>query len=196
MIETGVYEDFLNPLLADMIEWKAKEMPLYINEMTGTADNYTGYSDNKTKDTIQFTHLFVNRSKGCSDWINMIAPVIDQLVERFEIKGKMFRCKMNVTVPSTHHQNGEYVIPHYDLPLDKKGLVALYYINDSDGETVFFESPDKKDDDGNFIVVKEVVPKKNTMVVFDSSVLHCNRPPKNSTSRWVINFLFSTDEKL
>lgn len=196
MIETTLYEDFFNPALAEYLERSLKEVPLYYNEATSYLDNETSYVDSKTKETIQFTHQFVMDSKGKSDWINVVAPAIDEIVGRFNIRGKMYRCKMNVMVPSFHHKNGEYVMPHGDLDSNHNGIVALYYLNDSDGNTIFFEDKDTRDENGDFIIAKEITPKRNSLAIFDAHTLHCNRPPMTTNSRWVINFLFSTDETL
>lgn len=68
---------------------------------------------------------------------------------------------------------------HNDLPYHH--MVCLYYFNDSDGDTIFY------DDNG-----KEVfrnTPKKNTAVIFDGSIKHCSST--SSMRRTVINFNFT-----
>ena len=74
--------------------------------------------------------------------------------------------------------------PHTDSKVPH--WVCLYYVNDSDGDTVFF------DDDNNEI--KRVSPKKGRIAFFDGSILHCGTP-SDTRSRAVINFNF-TGEKL
>jgi hypothetical protein len=69
---------------------------------------------------------------------------------------------------------------HTDLPFEH--LVFIYYINDSDGDTVFFKD-DKKTE------IKRVTPKKGRGVIFDGVINHCStRPSKHS--RGIINFNF------
>ena len=48
-------------------------------------------------------------------------------------------------------------------------MVALYYVNDADGDTFFF--------DRNREVINRVTPKKGRMVVFDGLTLHASSMP-------------------
>lgn len=73
--------------------------------------------------------------------------------------------------------NKEYYDPHTDLPYPH--LVVLYYVNDSDGDTVFF--------DNNNNVVQRVTPKKGRVVLFDGNHKHGGGIPKNGP-RCAINF--------
>ena len=59
--------------------------------------------------------------------------------------------------------------------------VCLYYVNDSDGDTVFF------DDNNNEI--KRVSPKKGRIAFFDGSIRHTASSP--SSIRAIINVCFS-----
>jgi hypothetical protein len=64
--------------------------------------------------------------------------------------------------------------------------VCLYYINDSDGDTILFN--DKEEE------IERITPKKGRMVLFDGSIKHCSSRPSN-LSRSILNFDF-TAEKL
>ena len=68
---------------------------------------------------------------------------------------------------------------HIDLPYPH--WVCLYYVNDSDGDTILF------DDNNNEI--KRVIPKKGRIVFFDGSIKHCSSSP-SKIHRAVINFDF------
>ena len=58
-------------------------------------------------------------------------------------------------------------------------VVILYYVNDADGDTVFF--------DGNNNIVKSVTPKKGTAVLFNGHILHAGGIPKKH-SRCIVNY--------
>tara|TARA_R110000803_G_C11842417_1_gene304776 strand:- start:87 stop:617 length:531 start_codon:yes stop_codon:yes gene_type:complete len=73
--------------------------------------------------------------------------------------------------------------PHTDLSLPH--WVCLYYANDSDGDTIFYD--DKNNE------IKRISPKKGRMAFFDGSILHSGSTPQN-THRAVINFDFKGEQ--
>ena len=74
---------------------------------------------------------------------------------------------------------------HLDKP--SKGYMSLlYYVNDSDGDTIFF--------DKNIRMIKRVNPKKNRAILFDSNILHAGSNPIKSKKRIVINTIFKMEK--
>jgi len=70
------------------------------------------------------------------------------------------------------------IFPHKDS--NQPHFVLLYYITDSDGDTIFFED-DKKTE------IQRVSPKKGRAVFFDGSIFHSSSVP-SKTHRIVINY--------
>ena len=68
--------------------------------------------------------------------------------------------------------------PHIDTSY--KHIVMLYYVNDSDGDTYFYEKG---------IVKDKVSPKKNTAVVFDGNTYHASSNPSKDV-RITLNLNF------
>ena len=96
------------------------------------------------------------------------------------------RVKCNLNLNVTGYKKSSHQPIHQDQIL--KGYMSLiYYINDSDGDTIFFNKDLKE--------TKRVKPKKNTAVLFDSNILHCGCNPIKSMRRAVINFIFKGNEK-
>lgn len=73
--------------------------------------------------------------------------------------------------------------PHVDFPFSH--TVVLYYLNDADGDTVFF------DDEGN--ITERVSPKRGRVLVFDGTLYHGGGIPKQGP-RSVVNFDILTKE--
>ena len=71
-------------------------------------------------------------------------------------------------------------IIHTDI--DIPHMVCLYYVNDSDGDTVLYEDDEKTE-------IKRVSPKKGRIVFFDGSIKHCGSYP-TKTYRSIVNFDF------
>ena len=59
--------------------------------------------------------------------------------------------------------------------------VCLYYVCDSDGDTILFDDNENE--------IQRVSPKKGRIVFFDGSIKHCSSSPAK-THRAVINFDF------
>tara|TARA_B100001250_G_scaffold381032_1_gene373003 strand:- start:119 stop:685 length:567 start_codon:yes stop_codon:yes gene_type:complete len=84
--------------------------------------------------------------------------------------------------------------PHIDS--HHPHTVMLYYVNDSDGDTHFYEKGDysvqnyfNKKDFGP--VLHKVSPKKNTAVVFDGNTYHASSNPSENV-RITLNLNFGT----
>ena len=68
---------------------------------------------------------------------------------------------------------------HIDTPDDH--YVCLYYINDSEGDTIIF--------DNNGEELQRITPKKGRIVFFEGSMYHCSSRPATKT-RAILNFNF------
>lgn len=71
----------------------------------------------------------------------------------------------------------KHYAPHIDFPFPH--TVLLYYVNDADGATVFFNQ--KRE------VIEEVTPRKGRLLVFDGTVYHGGGIPRNGP-RCVVNY--------
>ena len=80
---------------------------------------------------------------------------------------------------------------HIDLPEDH--YACVYYVNDSDGDTIVYEQTRYNTECGSQNVPltehKRVTPKKGRLVIFDGARFHCSSQPKNAY-RCIINFDF------
>jgi hypothetical protein len=86
----------------------------------------------------------------------------------------MYRFRVGLIVPDIKKRLHHNI--HTDFSFDH--TTALYYVNDSDGDTFFF------DNDKN--IVERITPKKGRMVVFDGNQLHASSSP-TSNVRVAIN---------
>lgn len=95
---------------------------------------------------------------------------------------EIYNSRIFFMTPSPSSQtiyNGIHIdtdLPHY---------VCLYYINDSDGDTVFF-APDKTTE------IKRITPKKGRVVFFTGNIFHCTSTP--TQNRFILNTDFMVEE--
>ena len=124
------------------------------------------------------------------------------LHENFMLKYEhIFRCKINLQTKASEETRGKFNAPHCDLGTssEEKYLTALYYLNDSDGDTYFFnETLDEINDIknlNNLSVLAKVSPKAGRLVIFPSNITHAGSHPIDSTHRVVINYNFHLNKR-
>lgn len=93
------------------------------------------------------------------------------------------------------HREQQYTIhtPHIDSL--EPHMVALLYLNESDGDTILYKerytnglSPFRTVDE--LEVDKRVSPKPNRLVFFDGRIYHSSSTPTNNQLRYALNFNF------
>jgi hypothetical protein len=201
-MEPLVIDDFIPEIYQDSIYHllTGSEFPWIfhdysVNEEYGEFNNL--YQMNEIyKEHVQMRHVFVRDDEIKSQYFQYIAPLLGEYVKHSgsNIKG-IFRIKSNLLVAQPGiqtqlaHADGMNVVDGQITSIGKKTL--LYYVNDSDGDTFFYN----KYYDGNPLGTIEktisVTPKKGRAVIFDSNHLHGGSCPKDSKFRMVINCVFN-----
>lgn len=182
-----IINNFIKPRLQDELEamFLSNNFPyFYVNEMStpyeyNEVDKSTGniMLDGSTIEAPQFFHMFVTDGNINSQAYSDIAPVLNKVVDSIDEDYFVYRCKVNMNVIDTRF-DGKYHTPHIDNGFDDQ-ITAIYYVNDADGDTFFF------DDNGS--VTKRITPKKGTLVMWKGKVFHAKASPVKSLSRVVIN---------
>jgi|688.fasta_scaffold722623_2 hypothetical protein len=147
---------------------------------------YQSIKTDKTADTFQLNHVLRHEDVVMSsmyDYINN--NVFVKFLQKNNIVcNQLIRAKLNLTTISN---SDTYQTPHVDQVLDHK--VFIYYVNDSDGDTIFFnESYDGEPKD--LTIFERVSPQMGTGMVFDGLQYHAATNPKNYPYRCIINIDF------
>jgi hypothetical protein len=134
---------------------------------------------------LQLTHhLMMYGEERVSPHFPIITSVYDSLIKLYG-NITLFRAKVNCTFPDPTRTGYEPQEPHTDLKYDDgrkiPHLVCLYYINDSDGPTYFYDK-DK--------ISLAIPPKKGSAVVFDGSIIHAGSNPIHNPFRFALNINF------
>ena len=70
--------------------------------------------------------------------------------------------------------------PHIDLDQGIEHIVALYYVCDSDGDTIIYnEREDQGLESKSYTIKEKVTPKQGRMVIFDGTLYHTAEQPKD-----------------
>tara|TARA_R110000803_G_C11813537_1_gene301009 strand:+ start:60 stop:611 length:552 start_codon:yes stop_codon:yes gene_type:complete len=169
-----VYDDIIPEHISDFIEklvLKNGGVPLhYTHNIAKKSSNifHPGFGDTffhpSNNIILPYTYPFLEVLYRLGNHIDMI------------IEG-ILHCRAFVHLPSPNPGPDEV---HIDTKANH--YVCLYYINDSEGDTILFED-DKKTE------ITRVPPKKGRIVFFEGSTYHCSSRPATKT-RAILNFDF------
>ena len=182
------YVDDIEKLFLKPEEHSSSEINWYYNDYTASkdADYLKRIKDNKHFfDSYQFTHIFYNMGEKNSSYFDKIIKILEDTKINWK---RIERIKANFTTNLTNRKPGDIVVPHQDIKpnsdyyKNKKAISMIYYVHDTDGDTVFYDDECKK-------ITKKVKPKKGRVVIFDSLIFHSYMRPVKSDKRVVINFI-------
>ena len=185
------YADHLQQLILNQRLWQ------YNDSASGVDDSY----DENDKNIVDYPQMVLPIYDPYNNILENevfaeVKPVFWFLEEKTKFRTYFVdRIKSNLLwkIPS----NGtEYAPPHVDNS-DPKMYSMVYYLNDSDGDTVLF---DKKVEQGfyDLNILHRSKPKKNKAIIFNSNRFHASSNPRETKIRNIINFVFKghnvTDE--
>jgi hypothetical protein len=200
-----VYDDWLNPvvqsifnetLTSSQIQWQQPSSK-GTTVTHGLVEKLMSY-DNKIVDSWQLVHSVVIDEIVISPLFSLssyiltcfVRVLIDEINTTLIDPVVIERIKFNFQgQQEVHRKKTFYNPPHIDpIGKIKEGdhpIVAIYYAEDSDGDTFFFDTygHDRK-------IIKRVSPKAGRVVIFDGDISHAGSPPQHSKSRIVANFNF------
>jgi hypothetical protein len=183
------HEDEIEKLLS------SETFPWYYSSVTSAVPNFDYSKYPNVKENGMLSHLFRNENTVVSNYYFIISPLIVLLEKKFdlELENKILRVKANLLLKDESFPKNFCNMPHQDIYVDegveKPNIRSLiYYINDSDGDTVFFNEREMLSK--TLSINRKETPRKGNSVFFDSLHLHASTPPRKTNTRLIINFLF------
>jgi hypothetical protein len=153
-----------------------------------TTESYGGFS--------HVAYRFNEPNQAPSPLTALLLPLLYSYCDKAGVPFKtLLRIRLglftqNVAGGPYHNPHVDFYLPHYN---------ALYYVNDSDGDTfVFNETYDdvslersvEYTRDRKFTIAAKASPKKGRMIGFDGKHYHASMHPKESSHRIAIAFSF------
>jgi len=158
--------------------------------------------DSKTIDNPQFTHTLVSNNKILSTFYHFFSEMIGIVENEVGCKVKnIIRVKANLMFKDATYPTDCHNGAHVDF-FDNTVITFLYYINDSDGDTIFFSDflnhkEDKEDENITELVeVHRETPKAGMGLLFKSNQLHSSSPPKYTNRRMVMNYVLQMENDI
>lgn len=150
----------------------AKQIPWFYTPhlSTGFSDNPPS-SDNMPKSETGFSLNFLS---GDQKHHRLFAPLYSFLQSQDLALEEVFLARSFLQTPNPYANVQQ---PHTDIPIPH--WVVLYYVLDSDGDTIFYDDNQKE--------IARVPPKKGRIVCFNGMISHSGSSPLKST-RIVINY--------
>lgn len=190
MFDTIVVDDIipvkeqkeLQELILNGVDWK------FLIDVSG--------NNNQPYPSYGFAHILKHPDYEKQSFLYPI--IMNMFMKEFLTLGEFKEIYYNrifLQLPLAAQYKKEHNGVHVDLPPNIRHVACVYYVNDSDGDTIIYEQTINDTPGGSQgIALKEharVKPKQGTAVLFDGSRYHCSSQP-TSGYRTIINFDLTT----
>ena len=157
-------------------------------------DNISFKKGNNNLNEYGFSHMFWTQETGqrnsTQTWF--LKSALLQMLDVTECNS-IVRSRADMTT----YAGKEFIHePHIDL--DFPHIASIYYVNDSDGDTIFYNQKANNINQVNNLDLQEykrVTPKANRLVIFEGNIVHTGSSPVNFKKRILINSNFLTIKK-
>ena len=178
------YQEGIKGILLGDDYFKGRPFPwFYTEDVTGAGDK-----DSQHRAALGHEYVYLEDNddvKVISHFHNMFLPMLKEVIRRVGVKQEdagILQGRSFLQLPS-NIQREDVDTPHIDIDR-RKHLVALYYVCDSDGDTIIYHERSKAE---TFTIKQRVTPKQGRMVIFDGGLYHTAEQPLHST-RCVVNY--------
>lgn len=157
------------------------------------------YTDPNITDDVGFFHMAFD-GKTTSPHYDFFRTILEFFTEKTSIGVKnLLRIRLRYTHKGQGHTAEKYAPPHVDFSTGQPYSTLVYYVDDSDGDTIIFDKIFNPLEETYNPVFAEplsellrITPTKGSAVYFNGHRYHAGNYPINNSSRIVINFDFET----
>jgi len=144
--------------------------------------------DKNTVNTIQLNHQVYDINGGItSNIFDLCELAINIICQNLKLNIVITKIRLNMLFNHKDILKNKYNTPHVDNKLNKDNYTLIYYINDSDGDTIIFNEHYSEVKTNKLSIYKKITPKKNKAVIFNSSYFHASTNPSNFENRIIMN---------
>ena len=183
-INVKYQKDIKNILIGDY-QYKEENFPWYYTSDITSGDDYNG-SQNRAAlghDYVIIDDEYDTTGERVSIFHYLFLPMLQNVCREMKIKNiNVLQGRSFLQFP-LNLKDMTIDTPHIDLD-NRKHLVVLYYVCDSDGDTVIYN---ERRESQSYTVKQRVTPKQGRVVLFDGSLYHTAEQPLNNI-RCVVNY--------
>ena len=136
-----------------------------------------------------FNYQFISNKENVYEWHTEMCTIVDAACNKINFKRKDCLQGRSFLQLPLNLKDRSIDTPHVDADVDH--IVILYYVNNSDGDTVIyknlFESYDNIPRQNELIELKRVTPKAGRVVIFNGRHWHTSNQPEYDI-RCVVNY--------
>ena len=178
-LQEKIKSDILNPYTGDFY-WR------FIEDITSSS-----FLNVHTQKRPGLNHMFYEDSLMVCDYSWMTQDIVLQVIDKLKLKmTQIIKSKTFLQVPLNLK---DYTVDNAHVDMIRPHLVILYYVMDSDGDTIIYNSQWEKgetlknsEETAKLLIKKKVTPKQGRVIVFNGSYWHTAEQPKDN-NRCVIN---------
>ena len=178
------YQEGIKGILLGDDYFKGRPFPwFYTEDVTGAGDK-----DSQHRAALGHEYVYLEDNddvKVISHFHNMFLPMLKEVIRRVGVKQEdagILQGRSFLQLPS-NIQREDVDTPHIDIDR-RKHLVALYYVCDSDGDTIIYN---ERVESETYTIKRRVTPKQGRIVIFDGTLYHTAEQPLHST-RCIVNY--------
>ena len=177
------YQEKIKKVLLSDHPYEGYDFPWYFTQ------DVTSHKDKNSQKRSAFFHSYVvynnNDAMGTVDSVfhHLFVSLLDNACHRVGEKNvNILKGRSFLQLPINYKGEREDT-PHIDIS-DFYHFVMLYYVCDSDGDTIIFNEQEKSE---KYTVQKKVTPKQGRVVLFDGRFYHTAEQPVDNI-RCVVNY--------
>ena len=182
-IDAEYQKDIKNILMGDY-QYREKDFPWYYTEdVTGAGDPDSQHRTALGHDYVVMDDEDNPIGERISIFHYLFLPMLKNVCREMKIKNiNVLQGRSFLQFP-LNLKDRTVDTPHIDLHY-REHLVALYYVCNSDGDTIIYNEREKLK---TYTIKEKVTPKQGRMVLFDGSLYHTAEQPLNNV-RCVVNY--------
>lgn len=182
IIPISYQEELKSVMLSNNFSW------FYINDITNANSEYNNNAP-------AFSHQLVIDELVNSSFWSAVSCIPHFIAQHVNVNFKKVIQARSFMQLSLNPKNIKDKVDLLHIDSDKSHYVIIYYVVDSDGDTIItskkYDAKKGKEVNlkvENLEVIKTITPKQGRAVIFDGAYYHTAKQPENSSVRCIINF--------